>query len=61
MIIIKKETKLTLSRSSESLEAIEHDVVVFPTPPLPPTNIHFKDFRANRELNDGSKSFSRSK
>src|SRR5437764_1978174 len=34
----------TDSRTLESWTASEQDVVVLPTPPLPPQNIHFRDF-----------------
>jgi hypothetical protein len=34
----------TDSRTLASWTAREHDVVVLPTPPLPPQNIHLRDF-----------------
>ena len=34
----------TLSLTLASCVASEHDVVVLPTPPLPPQKIHFNDF-----------------
>jgi len=37
------ETRRTFSRTIESRMPTQHEVVVLPTPPLPPTNTHFRD------------------
>ena len=44
----------TLSRCLASWIAREHDVVVLPTPPLPPTNIQRRDFWSRIDWRVGS-------
>ena len=38
------EISKTFSLTRDIRTASEHEVEVFPTPPLPPTKIHFNDF-----------------
>ena len=38
------EISKTFSLTRDIRTANEHEVEVFPTPPLPPTKIHFNDF-----------------
>lgn len=45
----------TDSRTRASWAAREHDVVVLPTPPLPPQKIHFRDFWSRMFWSVGSR------
>lgn len=48
----------TERRTLASWIAREQEVVVFPTPPLPPTNIHLSDFWSRMDWRVGSSSSS---
>ena len=48
------EMRSTERRTLASCIAREHDVVVFPTPPLPPTNIHRRVFWSSMVWRVGS-------
>ena len=48
----------TLRRTLASWMAREHDVVVFPTPPLPPTKIQRRERWSRRDWSEGSRASS---
>jgi len=52
--ICQQASFLTLDLCLLISTAIEDDVVVFPTPPLPPTKIHFNVFYSMMFLSVGS-------
>lgn len=54
------EMRRTDLRCFASWMAREHEVVVFPTPPFPPTNIHRSDFWSRIDWSVGAMSASMS-